>query len=108
VADFAGTDASGLRSLIGSGVGGVVVQAFGGGRASPGMRRAVAEAAASGLPVVLASRVPEGRVLSSAGSVEDGVLTAGDLPPHRARILLMLALSRGYGPAAIQRVLDTH
>jgi L-asparaginase len=108
VADYVGTDAAMLRSLPAAGVDGVVVQAFGGGRASPETRRAVAELAAAGIPVVLASRVPEGRVMGSVEAVERGVLTAGDLPPHKARVLMMLALTRGRTPSELQRLLDTH
>jgi L-asparaginase len=108
VADYVGTDAAMLRSLPAAGVDGVVVQAFGGGRASPETRRAVAELAAAGIPVVLASRVPEGRVMGSVEAVERGVLTAGDLPPHKARVLMMLALTRDRTPSELQRLLDTH
>lgn len=108
VADFAGNDGSILRDWLAKDVDAVVVQAFGGGRASPGMRGAVADAVAQGVPVVLASRVPQGRVLSTLASVEDGVLVAGDLPPHKARVLLMLALLEDRDAADLQRLLDTH
>lgn len=108
VADFTGNDGSVLRERVASGVAGVVVQAFGGGRGSPGIREAVAEAAEAGVPVVLASRVPEGRVLDTAASPDVGVLSAGDLPPHKARILLMLGLAQGRGASELQRLLDTH
>lgn len=108
VADFAGNDGSVLRAFGEAGVGGVIVQAFGGGRASPGMRAAVAEVAALGIPVILASRVPEGRVMGSPQNLARGVLAAGDLPPHKARILLMLALPSTTDPARIQRILDSH
>ena len=108
VADYAGSDAAGVRALLGTGVAAVIVQAFGGGRASPEMRRAVAELAEQGIPVVLASRVPEGRVMSGVAAVEGGVLSAGDLPPHRARVLMMLALTQPRSSIELQRLLDTH
>jgi L-asparaginase len=108
VADYAGNDGAVLGSLGTSGVKGVVVQAFGGGRASPGMRRAASEIAALGVPVVLASRVPEGRVMGSSEAVARGILAAGDLPPHKARVLLMLALRMTSDPSRIQALLDTH
>lgn len=108
VADFAGNDGSALRMWAARGVPGLVVQAFGGGRASPGMRAAVAELAGTGVPVVLASRVPEGRVMGSQDSVHRGVLAAGDLSPHKARVLLMLALLDARDADEIQRLLDTH
>ena len=109
VADYAGSDGEMLRSLLGRDVAAVVVQAFGGGRASPEVRRAAAEVAEAGVPVLMASRVPEGRVMSSAGSVERGILVAGDLSPHKARVVLMLALVDGpRGADELQRLLDTH
>lgn len=108
VADYAGNDGSVLRAVTAAGTPAVVVQAFGGGRASPGMRTAVADVAARGVFVVLASRVPEGRVMGSEDAVTQGVLAAGDLPPHRVRILLMLALLRQRSASDLQRLLDTH
>ena len=108
VADFAGNDGSVLRAWREAGVAAVVVQAFGGGRASPEMRRAIAETVEAGIPIVLASRVPAGRVMGSAQAVERGILSAGDLPPHKARVLLMLALLETRDAPQLQRLLDTH
>ena len=108
VADYTGNDGSVLRFWLERDVDAVVVQAFGGGRPSPGMRGAVQEAARRGIPVVLASRVPEGRVLPSQSDVDDGILVAGDLPPHKARVLLMLGLLDHRSPDGLQRLLDTH
>ena len=108
VADFTGNDGAVVRAWVEDGADAVVVQAFGGGRASPGMRRAVADAVEAGVPVVLASRVPEGRVLSGGASPGDGLLSAGDLPPHKVRVLLMLALLRTRDGAELQRLLDSH
>jgi L-asparaginase len=108
VADYAGNDGAVLRTLGSDRAAGVVVQAFGGGRMSPGMRAAVEEVTALGVPVVLASRVPEGRVMAAAQRLERGVLSAGDLPPHKVRVLLMLALLERRGAAELQHLLDTH
>ena len=102
VADFAGTDGSAVRGWVDRGASGLVVQAFGGGRTSPGMTAALEEASQAGLVVVRASRVAEGRVLPDEARVADGVLTAEDLPPHKARVLLMLALTEPRTPAEIQ------
>lgn len=108
VADFAGNDGSVVRRWAEAGAASIVVQAFGGGRASPGMRGAVREVAARGVPIVLASRVPEGRIMGSAQDVARGILSAGDLPPHKVRALMMLALLRTRDPGELQRLLDTH
>lgn len=108
VADYAGTDGAGVTAAVERGVAAVVVQAFGGGRPSPGMRAAIAEAAAVGVPVVLTSRVPEGRVLGSMANPWEGILSAGDLSPHKARVLAMVALAKGAGAVELQRLFDTH
>ena len=106
VADYAGNDAEVLRAIDPTTVAAVVVQAFGGGRASPDMRAAASELAGAGVPVVMASRVPEGRVMASDAAVEAGILAAGDLPPHKVRVLLMLALVAPRDAAELQRLID--
>ena len=108
VADYAGNDGSALRAAAGSGAEAIVVQAFGGGRASPEMRAAIAEVAGSGVPVILASRVPEGRVMLGAANPAENVVSAADLPPHKARVLAMLALAKGSGAEELQRLYETH
>ena len=108
VADFAGSDGSAVHAWVERGVDGLVVQAFGGGRGSPGMRRAAQDAAAAGVAVVMASRVPEGRIMRSVAWAEQGIVAAGDLPPHKARVLLMLSLLRTRAAAEIQALFDAH
>ena len=108
VADFAGNDAMVLRSWAQQGGSGIVGQAFGGGRTSPEMRRAISEIASEGTPVVLASRVPEGRVMGSEQQAQAGVVAGGDLPPHKARVLLMLALLHSRDGTEIQAIFATH
>ena len=108
VADFAGHDGSALRAGA-ERSGGVVLQAFANGRSSPGATRAADELARQGVPVVIASRVPEGRVMGRrAAEGQPRTVTAGDLPPHKARVLLMLALTRTRDPAEIQRLFDAY
>ncbi len=108
VADFAGNDGSLLKAAYESGADAIVVQAFGGGRASPAVREAYEEIVASGVPVVLASRVPEGRVMSNPEGTNAGLVYAGDLPPHKARVLVMLALQLPSSAARLQCLMDTH
>ncbi|MBO76666.1 MAG: L-asparaginase [Gemmatimonadetes bacterium] len=108
VADFAGNDAMVLKNWVGQGVAGIVVQGFGGGRTSPEMRRAISEITREGTLVVLASRVLEGRVIGSGQQAQAGVVAAGDLPSHKARVLLMLALLNSRDGMEIQAIFDTH
>jgi L-asparaginase len=105
VADFAGSDGSVIRALAAQGVSGIVVQAFANGRASPGTTAAMLEVAAAGVPIALASRVAEGRVMDR----DQGLLiAAGDLSPQKARVLLMLALGRTRDAAELRRIFATY
>ena len=108
VADFAGNDASLLRAAYENGADAIVVQAFGGGRSSPAVREVYKEITAAGVPVILASRVPEGRVMSNPAGTSTGLVYAGDLPPHKVRVLVMLALQIPSSTTRLQRLMDTH
>jgi L-asparaginase len=105
VADYAGSDGSLIRELARRGVRGIVVQALANGRASPGTTAAMREVAAAGVPVALASRVPEGRVMTRDQGL---VIAAGDLSPHKARVLLMLALGRSREASELQRIFASY
>jgi len=58
----------------------------------------------AGVPVVLASRVEDGHVTFEDTGREPGLISAGDLAPLKARILLMLALSQGLEGRELARV----
>jgi len=105
VADYAGSDGSVIRMWAERGVRGIVVQAFANGRASPGTTAAMREVAETGIPVALASRVAEGRVMNRDQGL---VIASGDLSPQRARVLLMLALARTTDAAELRRIFNTH
>ncbi|MEX2466452.1 MAG: asparaginase [Gemmatimonadota bacterium] len=103
VSDYTGADGTLLARAAEAGADGVVVITFAGGRLSAGMREAVRTAAAAGLPIVLASRVPGGRIVGQPAEPLGAVLAA-DLPAHKARILLMLGLTRTRDTAELQRL----
>ncbi len=105
VADYAGSDGSMIRAMAERGVAGIVVQAFANGRSSPGTTQAMRDVAARGIPIALASRVPEGRVMYRERGL---VITAGDLSPQRARVLLTLALLRTSDAAELRRIFATY
>lgn len=61
-----------------------------------------------GIVFVSSDRKGAGRVLQSAGAARRGVVTSDNLPPHKARILLRLALSRTTDTAEIQRMFNEY
>jgi len=107
VVDFAGFDGSAIDDLVQRAPDGFVLVTFAGGRMSAGARTGVRKATESGMPVVIASRVPGGRIVGNpAGPL--GAVLARDLPAHKARILLMLALTQSREPLELQRLFDTY
>ncbi len=113
VAMHAGADGALLRAAVSAGARGVVVQALGLGNVNVDMRQAIEAAVDGGVRVVVSTRVPHGAVAplygfdgGGATLKEAGALFAGDLPPHKARILLMLALQSPRAPGEIQLLFD--
>jgi L-asparaginase len=113
VAMYGGADGRLLRAAVANGAKGVVVQALGWGNVNVAFHEAIAEAVKKGVPVVISTRVPNGRVLPVYGfqgggkTTKDlGAIFADDLSPQKARILLMLALQRTSDPKEIQKLFD--
>jgi len=91
----AGGDGVAVRAFRAAGAQGIVSAAFAPGFPSPAEREALAEAAAEGCLVVLSSRAGSGRTFPTRRYAAQGMLNADNLNPQKARILLMLALTRG-------------
>jgi len=111
---YAGADGLLIRSLVNEGVvQGLVIAGLGLGNVPGSMFEEIQKARARGIPVVVSTRVPTGRVfpLSAAkGSAlalkKIGCVLADNLSPQKARILLMLALTQGKDTAALQQYFD--
>ena len=102
-----------LKALLASGVKGIVFAGTGPGGLSSFERSAVAEANA--LPrevrpiIVRASRTGSGRVVCCGPEYRQMITITGDnLSPQKARILLMLALTRTTDPDEIQRMFSEY
>ncbi|HML06892.1 MAG TPA: asparaginase [Xanthobacteraceae bacterium] len=103
-----GADGKIVDSVRQMSVDGLVVEAFGRGNVSAEFAQALGRACHAGLPVVITSRCPVGRVSPVYGGggggrdLEDfGAIFAGDLKGPKARLLLIAALG---DPAAHGRI----
>ena len=111
VSQFAGADGRVISMLLSAGkLDGLVIEGFGLGHVTAGTLEAIKEARQRGVPVVLSTRVYTGRVLPLyARDVElqqIGCVRADNLSPQKARVLLMLALTRTSDPAELQKYFD--
>ena len=102
---YAGADGVVVKALAGAGADGIVAAGLGGGSSSPEFMAALKEAREGGIPVVIATQTGNGRVVRTRRFVEDGYIAADNLAPKKARILLMLALTKTDDPAEIQRMM---
>jgi L-asparaginase type II len=97
-----------LRALVEGGAEGIVLAGTGAGGITTSQRTALrdAVAAAPGQKPVLvrASRVGNGRVIASPQDEALSMIPADTLNPQKARILLMLALTKTHDPKEIRRM----
>ena len=104
---YAGMQTDAVDCLMQDGTNGIVLAGFGEGNAPRIIRRRLAEAAASGIVVVRASRVDEGLVDREGEDDASGFIAARGLNPVKARILLQVMLASGINdPALIQQAFD--
>ena len=92
--------------MVKAGAKGIVIAGVGDGNMNAGTLEAVKRATKAGIPVVRATRVPIGAVLIK-GEVVDadyGSVSSDELNPQKARILLMLALSKDRSRDDLQRL----
>ena len=114
IAMYGGADGASLRNAVDRGVKGIVVQALGMGNMNVPMFEAVKYAISKGVPVVISTRVDNGRVLPNYGfagggktTFDAGAVMADDLKPAKARILLILLIQSGVkDQSALQAAFD--
>ena len=105
----AGMDEQPVKALLGIGCKGVVLAGMGQGNAPACVLAALADAAASGVPVVRSTRVDEGIVDRNVEVDDDalGLVAARALGPAKARMLLMVLIANGITDVArIQAAFD--
>jgi L-asparaginase len=110
---YPGADGSHVRHAVDAGAQGIVVEAYGWGNVNEPMYDAIKYARDKAIPVVVSTRVPNGRALpvyaSKGGGAtlkQLGAVFGDDLGPWKARVLLMLALSQTKEPEKLQAYFD--
>ncbi len=107
LSDFTGIDENLVRNFGKQEMDGLVVRTFAGGRMSNGMSVGLESLEQRGTPTVITSRVPGGRIVSAPDYDFSAVVSNGQ-QDNKARILLMLALTRTSELSEIQRIFDTY
>ena len=102
----AGSDGVMARACLDAGAQGLVSAGFAPGMTAPAEREELEAASARGTPVVQCSRAGSGRVARRQALVRSGWIAGGDLPPHKARVLLMLGLTQSADPETLQTYFD--
>ena len=105
---YGGADGTVIDALVMAGARGIVSAGLAPGIPAPLERTAIERAAKAGVVVVQASRAGSGRVARRRYLREAGIVGADNLNPQKARILLMLALTRSSDADDIQRMFDTY
>lgn len=95
-----GVDGGAIDRAVDGGADGLVVEGTGLGNVTAELGEAIERAIAGGVPVVITSRCVAGSVAAVYGTegggvtlAHHGVIPGADLPAHKARIKLMLALA---------------
>lgn len=106
---YGGADAVLIEAAVGAGALGLVSAGFPSGAPSPAQKAALMRAVAAGVVVVQSSRAGSGRVIPETESLRrSGFIGSDTLTPQKARILLMLALTRTADPQQIRRMFATY
>jgi L-asparaginase len=103
-----------IDALVKLGVQGLVVEGLPPGRIFKDQQARLGELAAGGMPVVVTSVDAGGYDGSGVEPVSGPIISGDNLPAHKARILLQLAMQKTAGLSgearltAIERIFDTH
>jgi L-asparaginase len=105
---YAGADGAAIDAFVAAGAKGIVTAGFAPGYITPAMVKAAEAAVAAGVKLVLSSRAGSGRTFRTQRADKSGFISADNLTPQKARILLSLALTKGLDDDGIRRVFATY
>lgn len=114
IKSFAGMDSDMINFCIDNNYKGIVIEAMGRGNLPPKVLIGIEKCAQKSIPVVIVSRCHTGRVLDTYGydggglQIKNlGAIFAYDLPGQKARIKLIIALSKTNNMDEIKEIIQT-
>lgn len=113
IAGYPGATPELLEHAVAAGADGLVIAALGSGNMSAELGHAARRAVQQGIPVVVATRVPQGAVKLAYGGggggatlAEHGAVSARTVHPGQARLALIIALATKTNPEELFRRFD--
>jgi L-asparaginase len=105
---YAGVDETAMRAFVTAGARGIVHAGLGNANTPTAYRTFIQSLPAQGVLVARCARFITGSVTRASvyADAEHGILTAGPLPPHKVRIVMLLGLAHGMDGPAIQAWID--
>jgi L-asparaginase type II len=105
---YSGVDGTAVDALVKAGCRGLVSAGIGSGGAPRPFLDALSRAVDAGIPVIVTSQAGSGRAMARRAATERGFFFGDNLLPRKARILLMLTLTKTTDRTDIQRIFDTY
>ncbi len=105
---YAGVDETAMRAFVAAGARGIVHAGLGNANTPTAYRTFIQSLPAQGVLVARCARFITGSVTRASvyADAQHGILTAGPLPPHKVRIVMLLGLAHGMDGPAIQAWID--
>ena len=105
---YAGVDETAMLAFVAAGARGIVHAGLGNANTPTAYRAFIQSLPAQGVLVARCARFITGSVTRASvyADAEHGILTAGPLPPHKVRIVMLLGLAHGMDGPAIQAWID--
>ena len=105
---YAGVDETAMRAFVAAGAQGIVHAGLGNANTPTAYRAFIQSLPAQGVLVARCARFITGSVTRASvyADAQYGILTAGPLPPHKVRIVMLLGLAHGMDGPAIQAWID--
>ena len=101
---YGGSDAIAIEAYVAAGAKGLVSAGFAPGLLTPQQDEAFDKCIKQGVTVVQSSRAGSGRVPNRKQLIERGFVSADTLNPQKARVLLMVALSKTSDVTELRRI----